>query len=182
MRRTEILSSIVIAKNKWTTIVKETFRLPKGVGEYLIVERQPALMVIPLLNENDIWYTYLVKQHRYPINNEVWQFPMGTLENDDPEKHALDELEEETGLRAKDLIQMGEYYVDPGLSRQKCLIFIAQGLTPGVQRLDETEEGMIVKKVRIKDLDMMVKTGEIQDGWGFAGLYYLTAYLKNQNT
>lgn len=179
MSRTETLSRAVIVANKYTRIVKETFRHLSGEGEYLIVERKPALMIIPITCDGGTWYTYMVRQYRYPIKREVWQFPMGTLESDSPKKHALLELKEETGIRADKMICVGSYFVDPGLSRQRCIVFIAQKLTPGYQQLEETEMGMVVKKFQVSDLSLMVKRGEIQDGWGFSGLYYLNTYLNN---
>lgn len=178
----EILSSRIVAKNPWTTIVSEETLLPSGRrGEYLIVERLPAIMIIPLLEENGSIYTYLVRQQRHPIGKEAWQFPMGTLsQSEDPTHCATHELEEEAGIRAQKYTQVGEYFVDPGLSRQKCIVFIAEDLKMAKQQLEETEEGMIVKRFSISQLKAMAKKGEIEDSWGFAGLFFLSSYLEEK--
>jgi 8-oxo-dGTP pyrophosphatase MutT (NUDIX family) len=181
MTRFKVISQKIAVSNKWTRIVKEEFECAKNKqGEYLIVEREPALMIIPVIKENGFVFTYLVKQHRYPIDKEVWQVPMGTLdEGKNLELHALEELRQETGLIAKSLEYQGEYYVDPGLSRQKCVVYIAKDITEGgKQELEESEEGMVAKKVTVEEFDILVKTGEINDSWAYASLHFLFQYLK----
>ena len=175
------LSKQIIGENNWTRFIKETFIAEDNrMDEYLIVERRPALMVIPVIHENDIVYTYLVKQFRYPIGKEVWQFAMGTLdEGFDPMEHARKELLEETGLKAGVLRLMGEYFIDPGLSRQKCMIYVAESITEGgVQHLEETEKGMEAKRFSLNELEGLVMDGKLVDGWVFPGIYYLKKYLK----
>lgn len=172
---------VTAVANRWTRIVKETFFLKDRQGEYLVVERNPAIMIIPIAYEDGRPYTYLVKQFRYPINKEVWQFPMGTLDEDtDPLLHAKKELQEETGLMCRQAVQVGDYFVDPGLSRQKCLVFIAEGLTEGEQHLEETEEGMDAVKFPVSELGKMIRRGDIVDSWGFAGLYFINEYLRSK--
>ena len=181
MNKFKIISQEVVTSNNWTKIVKEKFELSRDKqGEYLIVEREPALMIIPVIKENGIVFTYLVKQYRYPINKEVWQFPMGTLdEGKNLQHHALEELRQETGLVAKSLVHQGEYYVDPGLSRQKCVVYIATDIIEGgKQELEESEKGMIAKRITVEGFDKLVKAEEINDSWAYAGLHFLFEYLK----
>lgn len=127
------LSRQVVGENKWTKFIRESFTTKDDtITDYLIVERRPGLMIVPIIKEEDFIYTYLVKQHRYPIGREVWQFPMGTLdEGSDPLIHAQKELIEETGLKTDKLRLVGEYYIDPGLSRQKCMVYIAESVIEG---------------------------------------------------
>lgn len=177
------LSSRVVAKNRWVKILEDEFEIgPIQKGHYLVVEREAALMVIPIIREGNKYYTYLVRQFRYPIGKEVWQFPIGTSEkNSNAEEHAKQELQEETGLIAKRIKYITKYYVDPGLSRQVCKIYIAEDIIEGgTQQLEETERGMIAKKVPINDLDKMVSNGQLNDGWGYSGLYVLKNYIKQK--
>lgn len=175
----------VAAENKWTLVTREQFLLtPDGTktGEYLVVERDPALMIIPLIDTPEGPHTYMVKQYRYPIDKEVWQFPMGGHDTDtDAVTHAVDELRQETGLTTSQVVPAGEYYVDPGLSRQICHMFIAEGvMVGGEQELEETEEGMIAMRIPVSELPEMIRKGEIVDGWGFAGVYTLLDYVQNR--
>ena len=143
--RPRLLSREVTAQNQWTTFVREALEFSSGGrGDYLIVERGPALMVIALVRKEGVLHTYLVRQFRYPIGQEIWQFPMGTLDTDeDPAVHAAEEFRQETGAVAQKLTLMGEFFVDPGLSRQKCLVFVAEGVIEGgAQELEATELGL----------------------------------------
>lgn len=139
-------------------------------------------MVIPLIDTPKGPYTYMVKQYPYPINREVWQFPMGGHDTDtDAVTHAVDELRQETGLQTSQVIPAGDYYVDPGLSRQKCHMFIAEGVIEGgEQELEETEQDMVAMRIPVSDMPQMIKKGDIVDGWGFAGVYTLLDYLQER--
>lgn len=180
----QIISKKIVVNNRWTTIVKEDFKTETGRdGSYLIVERQPALMVIPIIRKDHHTYTYLVKQYRYPIGKEVWQFPMGTLENNaDPKEHAKKELEEETGLQANSIIFISNYYIDPGLSRQQCYVYIAEAIIEGgEQKLEETEEGMIVQRFSLEELEQLIADNKLIDGWIYPGIYFLKQFLQKRD-
>lgn len=182
-QRMHMISREIIAKNRWTTIVQEEFKTETGKeGNYLIVERKPALMIIPIIKENDTFFTYLVKQHRYPIAKEVWQFPMGTLdENAELEDHAKKELQEETGLLTDSMTFMGSYFIDPGLSRQECRVYIAQNIIEGgEQNPEETEEGMIAQRFSLEELEKLIADNQLIDGWIYPGIYFLKQFLMKK--
>jgi len=115
MSKPTIKNSTVVALNHWTKIIKEDLLYESGnTGEYLIVERDIAVGIIPLFIKNNEPYTAMVKQYRHPINIEVFQFPMGSLEKGcDSKKHAMDELKQETGLKMGKITTLKEYYVEP---------------------------------------------------------------------
>jgi ADP-ribose pyrophosphatase len=179
----KLLSREVTAQNSWTTFVREALEFPSGNrGEFLIVERGPALMVIALVRKNGSLHTYLVRQFRYPIAQEIWQFPMGTLNiEEDPAVHAAEEFRQETGAVAQKLTLMGEFFVDPGLSRQKCLVFVAEGVDEGgEQELEETEIGLQSRIIPIDEFESLLNNGEMNDAWGYAGTFFLKKYLAEQ--
>ncbi len=181
--RPKRLSREVTAQNQWTTFVREALEFPSGGrGDYLIVERGAALMVIALVRKNGVLHTFLVRQFRYPIGQEIWQFPMGTLNiEQDPANHAAEEFRQETGAVAQKLTLMGEFFVDPGLSRQKCLVFVAEGVIEGgAQELEETELGLQSRLIPVEAFDKMLNSGELNDAWGYAGAFFLKKYLAEQ--
>lgn len=176
------LSRQIVGVNKWTKFIRESFTAGENtISDYLIVERRPGLMIVPIIKEEDCIYTYLVKQHRYPIGREVWQFPMGTLdEGSDPLIHAQKELMEETGLKADKLRLVGEYYIDPGLSRQKCIVYLAESVVEGgAQSLEESEKGMISKRFSLQEVESLIMEGNSVDGWIYPGMYYLRKFVNN---
>ena len=177
----KVEKTITVVENPWTRIVKEDLILDDGnKGEYIIFERTPAIAIIPLFIKDGEPYTALVKQYRYPIDNEVFQFPMGSMEKGaDQEKHAADELRQETGLKMKKITLLKTYYVDPGLSRQTCVAYVAEGISSiSDQELEETERGMTVHFVPVNKLVQMIENGEICDSWGIAQVFLLLDYLK----
>jgi ADP-ribose pyrophosphatase len=57
----------------------------------------------------------LVRQWRYPLGRYSMEIPAGRIENGrSPEETGLRELEEEMGLRAREMQKLGEFYVAPG--------------------------------------------------------------------
>lgn len=181
MSQPKLVKREIAAKNRWTTIAHESLEYADGKpGEYLIVEREPALMIIALIRKNNVPHTYLVNQFRYPIGKAIWQFPMGTLEaGTDPFAHAALEFQQETGLFCQKLTLLGEYFVDPGLSRQKCLVFIAESITEGgAQELEETELGLYAKRVTLDEFEAILANGELNDSWGYTGAYFLRRYIE----
>lgn len=181
IKNTEIITEKIVAQNKWTTIIEEKFNTDNGkVGEYLIVDRMPALMIIPIIYQDGNVYTYLVKQYRHPIKKEVWQFPMGTLEGDaDPKFHAIKELRDETGLVTQELNLVGSYFIDPGLSRQKCFVYITDQISEiGKQNLEETESGLESKKFSLNELESLIAENQLIDGWVYPGYYFLKQFLR----
>ncbi|MEP7292449.1 MAG: NUDIX hydrolase [Chloroflexota bacterium] len=181
MTEPKLLFRQIAAANPWTTVVSESLEYGSGkLGEYLIVEREPALMIIALIRKDGILHTYLVNQFRYPIAQTIWQFPMGTLERgNDPFTHAAAEFQQETGLVCQKLTLMGEYFVDPGLSRQKCLVFIAESVIEGGQQeLEETEFGLVAKCVTLAEFEKLLALGELNDSWGYVGAHFLRKYSE----
>lgn len=171
----------IVSANRWTTIASESIHYSNGkTGEYLVVEREPALMIISLIRKNNIPHTYLVNQFRYPIGQQIWQFPMGTLETGaNPYTHAALEFQQETGLVCQKLTLLGEYFVDPGLSRQKCYVFVAENIIEGgAQELEETEFGLFTKCVTLNEFEAMLAQGELNDSWGYVGAHFLRQYLN----
>ena len=180
MPKTTLQSRTVAANNKWTTVVEEKFLFDDGrEGQYLIVERPTAVSMLPLLKQGGLYYTYMVRQYRYPIDQEIWQFPMGSLDKGkELAEHARDELRQETGLQASKVTRLREYFLDPGLSRQSGVFFVAEGVREGgEQELEEEEKGMIYKKIPVADLDGMIVDGTIIDFWGYIGIRLLQDYI-----
>jgi ADP-ribose pyrophosphatase len=182
MPKTTLKSRIKVAGNKWTTIVEEKFAFDDGrQGQYIVVERSSAVSILPLLKQNGTYYTYMVRQYRYPVDQEVWQFPMGSLdEGKELADHAKDELRQETGLTANKITKLREYFLDPGLSRQRTVFFVAEGVQEGgKQELEEEEMGLTYKKIPLDHLDDMITAGTITDLWGYVSIRLLQDYVSS---
>jgi 8-oxo-dGTP pyrophosphatase MutT (NUDIX family) len=158
------IASRIVYENKWMKVREDDTELPSGQkGIYGVVEKPDFALIIPLVDG----HFFLVHQYRYPVENYFWEFPQGSYEdnpNIKPEELAVKELEEETGLVAKRIKQIGHLYEAYGFSNQGFHIFLAEEFTQGNQQLEISEQGLRVEKFSIKDFEKMIQKGEIKDG------------------
>src|ERR1044071_8806340 len=105
----------------------------------------------------------LVRQWRYPLGRYSLEISAGRIEKGHtPAETAERELEEEMGLRAKAFIKLAEFQVAPGYCEERLWVYLARGLEPCAQRLDDDEE---IEVVRMPFADALAKvhSGEIDD-------------------
>lgn len=113
-------------EGKWIVAKK------RGRWEYVSRARQIRAAVILAVEHGHV---LLVEQFRTPLARNCIELPAGLIGDDDgaDEEHALDaagrELEEETGYRAAELIDAGEFQSSPGMVTESFTLVIARGLT-----------------------------------------------------
>ncbi len=104
-----------------------------------------AVIILPITDAGDI---VLIRNRRHTVFDELLELPAGTLErtpgspqpHEDPALCAARELTEETGFQAREIIPFGWFYTSPGILTEKMYAFIARGLTPGNQDLEDNEQ------------------------------------------
>lgn len=172
---TKQLSSKIVYQNPWMTVREDQVEFTQGKqGIFGVVEKSDFVMIIPFADG----HIYLVKQYRYPIQRDVWEFPAGMYEKDpmiDVMELAKRELAEETGLRAGEMKKIGFLYEADGYCTQGFHIFLATELVEGQQKLEDSEHGMTVGKFTIAELEKMISSGEIVDSPTVAGYGVLKA-------
>lgn len=139
-----------------------------------IVHKEPAVLIIPWDGER----ITLIGQYRYPVDSFSWEFPAGHMEHDNIEAAALAELEEEAGLKAGKIIEIGHFNIAPGHNTQVCHTFLATDLTAGKQDLEPSEKGMQIKSVTLSELDDMIVNHVITDGLTLTSIKLFELYLK----
>lgn len=118
-------------EGKW--IVAKT----RGRWEYVGRARSIRAAVILAVDDGHV---LLVEQFRTPLQRPCIELPAGLIGDGDDEttradggEHALDaagrELEEETGYRAAELLDAGEFFSSPGMVTESFTLVIARGLT-----------------------------------------------------
>ncbi len=75
---------------------------------------------------------------------------------------AIRELEEETGYKADHVEMLISIYTTVAFCNEKIDIYLATGLTPGKQHLDE-DEYVQVGAYTVEELTQKIFAGEIQD-------------------
>lgn len=164
---TKVISKKSIFKGKVIDLSIETVSFPKQQVEMECINHPGGTAVVPLLPDESV---VLIKQYRHCIGDTIWEIPAGRLEpGENPLDCAKRELEEEVGYKADHIKKLTEIYSAPAYCREIIAIFLATGLTPGVQRLDD-DEIITVVKLPLKEAVEKVKAGEIRDAKTVVGL------------
>ncbi|MEM4281858.1 MAG: NUDIX hydrolase [Candidatus Caldarchaeum sp.] len=132
-----------------------------------VVVHPGAVAIIPLDNDNSI---YLIKQYRYAVDSELFEFPAGTIEDETPESCASRELVEETGLEAESFEKLAEFYLAPGYSTELLHVYVARGLKKA-KPSPAVDERISLVKTSVKNAVEMVLRGEIRDAKTIASLF-----------
>ena len=140
----------------------DTAQLPNGKEcTREVVEHGGGVTVAALSENNEL---YLVRQFRYPYQEELLETPAGKLEKgEDPFEAGKRELEEEAGVTAEDYYDLGLFYPTPGYCGEVIHLYAAKRLKETNQNLDE-DEFLNVEKIPIEKAVEMVLNNEIKDG------------------
>ena len=150
---------------------RDTVSLPDGqhaVREYL--EHPGAVAILAVLDDGRV---VLERQYRYPIAQAVIEIPAGKLNpGEDPLLCAQRELQEETGYTATRWSKIRRIHPVISYSTEFIDIYLAEGLSPGLARLDE-EEFLDVFAAPLEELLSWVETGKITDVKTIISTYWL---------
>lgn len=169
------LSSQIVYSNPWYSIREDSVITPFGKERtYRVVDRKPSVYIVALTADEEI---YLVKISRYTTGITSWEVPAGGV-NDGEELSAAArrELQEETGLIAKQLVKVGEFRSASGISNQVGHTFIAAELEQTSENEQEEENIEQVVKLPFDRAMSFIVTGEITDGGSIAALTQAALY------
>ena len=165
------MSPLVSTKRLYTgrivNLDLDTVRFPNDSEGQLEMLRHPgASAVVPFVDsprEADP-RVVLIRQFRHAADGFIWEVPAGRLDaGESPETCARRELEEETGMRARQLERLTTIYTTPGFTDERIHLFLAEGLDAGAQHR-EADEFMELHTLRWSQVLGMVERGEIVDG------------------
>ena len=150
------------------TLREDDIQRPDGsTGVYAVVDKPTYALVIPQDGDR----LHLVEQFRYPLGLRRWEFPQGTVpeqEHLEPRELAIRELREETGLRAASMAALGQLDVAPGMSSQRGWVFLATGITEGEHEREHEEQDMHSEWFSPTQFERMIRDGEITDAQSIA--------------
>jgi ADP-ribose pyrophosphatase len=150
---------------------RDEVRLPGGgtaFREYVV--HPGAVMVVPLTDDGQL---IVERQHRYPLDRVLLEFPAGKLEPDETTQQcAQRELREETGFTAREWAYAGRMHNACAYSTEFIEIWFARGLQAGAQQLDD---GEFVEFFPIAEdaLQARAASGELTDAKTLVGLLKL---------
>ena len=130
-----------------------------------LIELAQATVIVPVLDDGAL---VLVANRRFAVGEVLLEFPAGKLDaGEGPDGCAARELVEETGYSAGRIERLGGFYTSPGAITEYVHAYLATGLSPGRQQLQDSEH-IDVRTVGAADLERMVREGEIHDAKSIA--------------
>lgn len=165
-------------QGKLFSFVSEDVTLPNGSRAEMAVVRHPgSTAVVPLLDDDTV---VMELQYRHAVEDYLLEIPAGTMEpGEQPIDCARRELEEETGYRAKQLIELGSVHLLPAYTDEITHVYIARDLHLTRQRLDKDEILEIVHYPLEQTLDMILD-GRITDALTVLSLQKAWFYIRGE--
>lgn len=143
-----------------------------SVRDREVVIHPGSVVVAPFVSADEVC---LVEVVRVAVGETLLELPAGTLDRDEPPgATAARELAEETGYRAGRIEPAGEFWMSPGILRERMHLFVAHDLVPGPQAL-EPGELIRTRVVPWAEAVAMCLDGRINDAKSVAGILILEA-------
>lgn len=170
-----------VYQSPWVSLRQDEVEARGKRWWYHVIERADAVVVVPLSPGGR---TILVKQYRYPIQSESWEFPMGAIDRgEEAVDAARRELKEETGMRDGQLKLIGTFHPFPGLSPQRVSVFIVHisddELTAATQapKVDDIRE---IISLPLRQVKQKIVQGEITDGFTITSAFFFSSSVKEE--
>jgi ADP-ribose pyrophosphatase len=150
---------------------RDEIRLPNGKTAWREHVVHPgAVMIVPIADDGRL---IVERQHRYPLDRVLLEFPAGKLDPNETTLHcAQRELREETGFRAREWAYAGRMHNAPAYSNEFIEVWLARGLVAGPQQLDDGEFVEVQAKAEAV-LFGLAASGELTDAKTMVGLLKL---------
>jgi ADP-ribose pyrophosphatase len=171
----ELLKSESTYTGRAFSVRRDHLLTPSGdTVKYDIIEHIGSVSIVPVDENGQI---YFVRQYRHAAQMDLLELPAGTLEpGEPPEEAALREIREEIGMAAKNIREIGSFYLAPGYSTELMHVFLARGLTH--DPLDpDADEYLSVEKLPVAAALQLAESGQMQDAKSMAALFLARPYL-----
>ncbi len=167
-----LISSTKVYQAKKFSVTEDLYDVAgKGEIDRSTVRHGGAAVIVP--RSADLRFG-LVRQYRYALEQDLLEFPAGTIEyGEPPENCAAREIEEEIGFRAERLIPLGSFFSAPGFCNERLFAFLAEGLTQSATKYDHSELISDVSWLTLAEIKTAIKNGEILDAKSIASVLLL---------
>lgn len=156
------LSRDLVAHGAIIDYYQDTIQIPNGnMAKWDFIQHKGAAAVVPVDEQGRI---IMVKQYRNALERYTLEIPAGGLQSakEPTLDAAVRELKEETGYSAAHVEFLISIYTTVAFCNEKIDIYLATGLTPGKQHLDE-DEFVQARAYTVEELTEKIFKGEIQD-------------------
>lgn len=170
MNSAEKITSDRVFRGKVFNVDRDRVRMANGREVTVDVVRHSKSVVLVPVPEPGL--VTLVKQHRYPVNADLWELPAGSVDQGEtPEQAARRECHEEIGLVPATIVRLSALYPTPGYCDEQMVFFRLSGLvrTDEPAHVDEDED-IEAKTFELREAREMIRRGEIVDMKTIVGL------------
>lgn len=172
------LSRDLVCKGAIIDYYQDTIQVPNGnIVKWDFIKHNGAAAVVPVDAQGRL---IMVSQYRNALDRYTIEIPAGGLNGagEPTMDAAARELAEETGYHAEKLELLITIRTTVAFCNEKIDIYVATGLTPGRQHLDE-DEYVQVKAYSVDELVEKIYQGEIQDSKTVAAIFaYKDKYIN----
>lgn len=158
------------------TVKKVELSFPDGKDrQYDLIDIQDAVTILPIDDEG---FVHFVKQYRIGAGRVLMELPAGKIEEGEDPLHTADrEVREETGMAARELIHLGNFYMTPGYASEYMYCYLARGLIHD-PLLPDPDEFLNVEKIHLDEVHKMILDQEIEDSKTLAVFMLAEQYLQ----
>lgn len=164
----EVVQAEKMYQGRAFDVEKVTMRLPDGaVRPYDLVRHKDSVSIVPLDEQGNILF---VRQYRIGTGETLLELPAGVMEDGEEALSSAErEIREETGMGAREMKALGDYYLAPGYCNERMVAFLATGLYPDrlAHDVDEFLEVEALPAARAYELAF---SGGIRDSKSLAAL------------
>lgn len=180
MTDARVLDRRQVFDGRLLNVAVESVRLPNGRVRTIEIVRHPGgAAALPIDADGNV---VMVRQYRHPVGQWLLEIPAGKLDGGEPpEVCARRELEEETGYKPVQLLELGSVVTAPGFSDERIWLFLATGLQTGRQDL-ESGEVIRVERIPFEEALRMARLGEIRDAKTVCALLLAEGRIRGQRS
>lgn len=167
----------LLLKTSRFEVRERTYQTPNGEVTRPVIDHPGAVCILPFVDESHLVF---VRNHRAAVGEQLIEIPAGTLEpGEDSLTTARRELAEETGYTAAEWEHLCDFWMSPGILKERMHLYVARALTAGQQALDVGEqiEPLILEH---RAALAMVRSGQIQDAKTLVALLYYEQFLSGR--
>ena len=170
MSDSDVISRERMFDSKVFAVDRDEVQLPHGRTVKMDVVRHPkSVVILPIPEPGAV---ILIRQYRHPVNQWLWEFPAGSVdEGESPEEAAKRECHEEIGQVPDTIVRLGAFFPTPGYCDEEMVFFRASGLnTPSEAAAIDEDEDIEPRTFTLAEAREMVRRGEITDMKTVVGL------------
>jgi NTP pyrophosphohydrolases including oxidative damage repair enzymes len=143
--------------------------------KYDLVLIQNAVTILPIDDDGNVLF---VRQYRVGSSSFMLELPAGKMEaGESAQVTAEREIREETGMGAKKMQPLGQFFMSPGYSTEYMYTFLASGLYSAPLTPD-ADEFLNVIKIPLAEVLTKIQEGTIVDGKTLAVFMQALPLLK----